>query len=38
VLKEGGYPAELGREDMISELMKLYMKERLGMRASASRS
>jgi hypothetical protein len=38
VFKDGGYPERLEREDLISELMKLYMKERLGMRASASRS
>jgi hypothetical protein len=32
VLKDGAYAQRLGREDLISELMKLYMKERLGMR------
>ncbi len=35
VLQDGRYPAQLGREDLISELMKLYMKERLGMRTLA---
>ena len=37
VLKDGGYPATLGREALISELMKLYMKERLGMTAAERR-
>ena len=32
VLKDGAYARQLGRADLISELMKLYMKERLGMR------
>ena len=32
VLKDGAYTRQLGREELISELMKLYMKERLGMR------
>ena len=32
VLKDGAYAQQLGRQDLISELMKLYMKERLGMR------
>jgi hypothetical protein len=35
VLKDGAYARQLGREDLISELMKLYMKERLGMRNPA---
>lgn len=34
-LEGGVYPGQLGREDIISELMKLYMKERLGLRAAA---
>jgi hypothetical protein len=32
VLKDGAYARQLGRKDLISELMKLYMKECLGMR------
>jgi hypothetical protein len=32
VLQNDAYAQQLGREDLISELMKLYMKERLGMR------
>ena len=32
VLKDGAYARQLERADLISELMKLYMKERLGMR------
>jgi hypothetical protein len=32
VLKDGAYAQQLGREELISELMKLHMKERLGMR------
>jgi hypothetical protein len=32
VLQNGAYVQQLGREDLISELMKLYMKERLGIR------
>jgi hypothetical protein len=35
VLKDGAYARQLGRRDLISELMKLYMKERLGMRDPA---
>jgi len=35
VVQDGAYARELGREDLISELMKLYMKERLGMSVSA---
>jgi hypothetical protein len=31
VLKDGAYARQVGREELISELMKLYMKERLGM-------
>jgi len=31
VLQDGAYARQLGREDLISELMKLFMKERLGM-------
>ncbi|MDR2726374.1 MAG: hypothetical protein LBC10_00080, partial [Deltaproteobacteria bacterium] len=31
VLKNGGYARSLGREDRISELLKLYMKNQLGM-------
>jgi len=31
VLKDGAYVRQIGREELISELMKLYMKERLGM-------
>ena len=37
VLKDGAYAGRLGRLDLISELMKLYMKERLGMRDLAPR-
>ncbi|MDR0466490.1 MAG: hypothetical protein LBH94_03935 [Deltaproteobacteria bacterium] len=32
VLQDGAYVRQLGREDIISELMKLFMKERLGLR------
>jgi hypothetical protein len=35
VLQNGAYALQLGREDLISELLKLYMKERLGMRDPA---
>jgi len=35
VLKDGAYAQQLGRADLISELMKLYMKERLGIRDPA---
>ena len=35
VLQDGAYARQLGRQDLISELMKLYMKERLGMRELA---
>jgi hypothetical protein len=35
VLKDGAYARQLGRQDLISELMKLYMKERLGVRELA---
>jgi hypothetical protein len=35
VLQDGAYALQLGRQDLISELMKLYMKERLGMRELA---
>jgi hypothetical protein len=35
VLKDGAYARQLGRADLISELMKLYMKERLGIRDPA---
>ncbi|MDR2696484.1 MAG: hypothetical protein LBC79_08935 [Deltaproteobacteria bacterium] len=35
VLKDGAYARQLGRRELISELMKLYMKERLGMRDPA---
>jgi len=35
VLQDGAYVRQLRREDLISELMKLYMKERLGIRTLA---
>ncbi|MCL2124106.1 MAG: hypothetical protein FWH34_08430, partial [Desulfovibrionaceae bacterium] len=35
VLKDGAYARQLRREELISELMKLYMKERLGIRDPA---
>ena len=38
VLKDGAYAQQLGREELISELLKLYMKKRLGMRNLALQS
>jgi len=35
VLQDGAYARHLGREELISELMKLYMKEHLGMSTPA---